>query len=207
MPSSFTGSSVAEVPSADRPDTETSGSTTTSVARCSARRRSCSACSRGCAMARPASVSSTASCRLGARRICSQPAASMRRQEARRLGYPRPAPVPAQYPVWPLAPDVSHRGQPSQSAPVAAAATDGGRSPLSRCQSSLLKTRACRRSRSASTCSSIVEPGYPCKARPYQKFIMAEAFRQRLDVTCSVLVKIDIPDFFFSFLRQQLIAE
>ncbi|EMH91479.1 hypothetical protein MTE1_4870 [Klebsiella pneumoniae JHCK1] len=37
-------------------------------------------------MPRPASVSSTASCRFGARRVRSQPAASMRRQEARRFG-------------------------------------------------------------------------------------------------------------------------
>ncbi len=44
--------------------------------RCSARRRFCSASRRGCAMARPASVSSTASCRFRARRVRSQPASS-----------------------------------------------------------------------------------------------------------------------------------
>jgi hypothetical protein len=41
---------------------------------------------RGGATARPASVSSTASCMFRARRVRSQPAASMRRQEARRFG-------------------------------------------------------------------------------------------------------------------------
>ena len=50
--SAATARSVAEVPSAGRPAAGTSGSTTTSAARCSARRRSCSASSRGCATAR-----------------------------------------------------------------------------------------------------------------------------------------------------------
>lgn len=68
-------------------------------------------------MLRPAFVSSTASCRFGARRV--------RGDSARTPGHPRPAPAPARYPLSPPAPDVSHRERPAQSVPGAAAAMVG----------------------------------------------------------------------------------
>ncbi len=114
---------INKVPSAGRPDAGTSGSTTTSAARCSAS-------SRGCAAAWPASVSYM----FGARRVRSQPASSRRRQEApglaRRPGLPRFAPAPVLCPASARGPVVFHQGQPVLSALSAAVAMVGSSESL-----------------------------------------------------------------------------
>ncbi len=72
---------------------------------------------------------------VSARSGMCQPAASMRRQEARRLGpytgHPRPAQVPAQYVA--TGPGRFRTPESSTSAPGAAAVTDGVRWPRSCC--------------------------------------------------------------------------
>ena len=99
----------------------------------SARRRSCSASSRGCATARPASVSSTASCRFwGAQGT--QPAGILQTTAGRAQVWP----VTGASPASPSTRSVPrqhgarrfHQAQPAQSALSAAVATVGGSGSL-----------------------------------------------------------------------------
>ncbi len=114
MPPSSTGRSLAEVPSAGGTDNGISGSTTTSAARCSARRRSCSASRRG-----------------GGPRPSRHPSAPLpaadsgRAGLARRPGLPHFAPAPVLCPASARGQAVFHQGQPAQSSLSAAVETVG----------------------------------------------------------------------------------